>query len=297
MALHKKIFYFIISTLLIPSFIYARNEHYQEIERKAHAWATPLKDQLSDEEKTIIANILYISWEYSALDSQVRSIVSNLHNNAALLNQQIQNNIDATQLLKSIAAQINLLNQDLLPSRDIVLPIWEQAHIYNDEKTSLNVSAAFEALFPINEEIVLEFLTSYSQNIDDILTNANHILLKNNKHLTVATNSFVELLTNPNFINKANPDILDKVMVAFNAADVANNAITASIAQIEQVKEIGFVVQRATTVVLGMFYDQFIQVMELKEQPLAAFDKNGIIKPEERTLKLPFAIFETQNAE
>ena len=179
MALHKKIFYFIISTLLIPSFIYARNEHYQEIERKAHAWATPLKDQLSDEEKTIIANILYISWEYSALDGQVRSIVSNLHNNAALLNQQIQNNIDATQLLKSIAAQINLLNQDLLPSRDIVLPIWEQAHIYNDEKRSLNVSAAFEALFPINEEIVLEFLTSYSQNIDDILTNANHILLKN----------------------------------------------------------------------------------------------------------------------
>ena len=296
MIVYKKFLYFIITILLIPSLVYTRNEQYQQIEKKAHAWAMSFKDQLNDEEKTIIANILYISWEYATFDCLVRRTVSGLHNNAALLNEHIQNNIDATQLIGTIAAQIKSLHEDLWPSRDILLPIWEQAHRYSDQKISLNVTAVIDALFPINEEVMLEFLTSYNKNIDEILIYTNHILLKNNKQLNIAANAFAELLTNPNFINKNNPDIFDKVMVAFNAADVASNAITASIAQVEQVKEIGFVLQRATTVVLGIFYDQFIQVAEFKEQPLAAFDKDGIIKPEERILLLPFAIFDTQNA-
>lgn len=296
--INKKLFYFTTLFLLTPFLsAYAYTKNFEQVEKKAYEWATTFKDQLNDEEKTIVANILYISYEYANADWLVRTSISRLHYNTALLNEHIQNNIDSTPLIKKSAAHINVLYNQLLPNRNFILPIWEQAHHYNEEKILPKVTVAIDAMLLINEAVILDFLTAYSTDIDVIVSRANHVLSKNIKGFQNANDVFKGILNKENLTNKPNPDIVDNVILLFNTADLASNIITTSIDHIEQVKEMAFVLQRATAVVLGIFYEQFIKANEFNNPPLVAFNKDGIIKPEDRTLTLPLTIFDTQSSQ
>lgn len=261
------------------------------IAEHAQFWAHKYGPDLSTDESTLLANLLYFGSKLIEYKMNVANAISFAYVHAGMINNLIAvSQEDAKKVALASAVALRKLKDEYLPEQKTTELILAHARTLlkqSEYRQLQSLIASFEAY---STAIVIQFVSQDTSSIKKVVEECNACF---NRHLpTLSQNNdiFNALLENrnPHVKEKDNPDIIN-FNTAVIEAETAIMALSDMITKTIRVKRMAFDVMNINKLITQNFYQHLLLFLgKTKSDPLfIMFNENGIISPEERWQELP----------